>query len=93
MLRYSTVSTLKPWISSVSIACILPGRVTSGHVKGRRTDGRDGGDDLAQLELIENGGLAGSVKTNHQNAHLLLLHEQGEPAPHLGSSYAHLGGA
>lgn len=57
-----------------------------------RTDGRDGSNDLAQLELVQNGGLSGSIKTDHENAHLLLLHEQGEPAPHLRSSYAHLGG-
>jgi len=36
------------------------------------TDGRDGGDDFTELELVENRGLSGSVKTDHENAHLLL---------------------
>ena len=29
-----------------------------------RTDGGNGGDDLAQLELVQNGSLAGSIKTH-----------------------------
>lgn len=37
-----------------------------------RTDSGDGGDDFTELELVQNGGLSGSVKTNHKNAHLLL---------------------
>ena len=28
------------------------------------TDGRDGGDDLAKLELVEDGGLTGGIETN-----------------------------
>lgn len=32
----------------------------------------DGGDDFAELELVEDGGLSGSIKTDHQNSHLLL---------------------
>jgi hypothetical protein len=35
-------------------------------------DGRDGGDNLAKLELVEDGGLAGGVKANHKDAHVLL---------------------
>ncbi len=40
--------------------------------KRKRTDSRDSCDDLAELELVENGGLTGCIETNHQNAHLLL---------------------
>ena len=35
-------------------------------------DGGDGGDHLAQLELIQDGGLPRGVQAHHQNAHLLL---------------------
>ena len=31
-----------------------------------RTDGGDGGDDFAQLELVEDGGLAGGVQADCQ---------------------------
>ncbi len=37
-----------------------------------RTDCGDGGDDFTQLQLVEDGGLAGRIETDHQNAHLLL---------------------
>ena len=36
------------------------------------TDGGNGGDDLTKLELVEDGGFTGGIKTNHQNSHLLL---------------------
>jgi len=32
----------------------------------------NGGDNFTELELVENSGLSGGVKTNHQNSHLLL---------------------
>jgi len=32
----------------------------------------DGGDDLAKLKLVENGGLTSGVETNHQNSHFFL---------------------
>jgi len=35
-------------------------------------DGGNGGDDLAQFELVEDGGFSSGVQTHHQNAHLLL---------------------
>lgn len=34
-------------------------------------DGGDGGNVLAQLELVEDGGLAGGVEAEHEQAHLL----------------------
>lgn len=36
------------------------------------TDRGDGGDDLAQLEFVQNGGLSGGVQAHHQDPHLLL---------------------
>ena len=39
------------------------------------TNGRNGGDNFAQLELIQDGGFTGGVETNHQNAHFLLAKE------------------
>jgi hypothetical protein len=44
----------------------------SGREAGSHTDGGDGGDDFTKLELIENGGLSGSIESDHQNSHLLL---------------------
>ena len=39
------------------------------------TNGRDGGDDFTKLELIQDGGLTGSVQTDHKNTHFLLAEE------------------
>ena len=39
------------------------------------TDGRDSRDDLAELELVQDGGLTGSIETDHEDAHLLLAEE------------------
>ena len=35
----------------------------------------DGGDNLAELELVEDGGLTGGVEAHHEDAHLLLAHQ------------------
>lgn len=43
-------------------------------------DRGDGGDDLAELELVEDGGLAGGVQTHHQYPHLLLAEQPCEQA-------------
>jgi len=40
-----------------------------------KTDGGDGGHYFAQLQLVQNGGLARRVKAHHQNTHVLLGHE------------------
>lgn len=37
-----------------------------------QTDSGNGGDDFAELELVQNRGLSCSVKTDHQDSHLLL---------------------
>jgi hypothetical protein len=53
------------------------------------TDGGDGGDDLPELELVEDGGLTSGVETDHENPHLLLGEEAAEQLaerePHLSS--------
>ena len=36
------------------------------------TNGRNGCDDLTKLELVEDGSLTSSIKTNHQNSHFFL---------------------
>lgn len=50
------------------------------------TDGGDGGDDLSQLELVQDGRLSGGVESDHQDAHLLLaeeaLEQRGEHVAH-----------
>ena len=54
------------------------------------TYGGDRGDDLAQLELVEDGGLAGGVQPHHQDPHLLLaeeaLEQGGEEVAHVASA-------
>jgi len=35
------------------------------------TDGRDRRNDLTELELVQNRGLSGGIKTDHQNTHVL----------------------
>ena len=77
MFLYSTVSTLKP--------ATQPHRKQREHRRPKatmprpiapspatRTNGRDGGHNLAKLELVQDGGLAGGIETDHENAHLLL---------------------
>lgn len=39
------------------------------------TDRRDGGDDFTKLQLVQDGGLSGGVKTDHQDSHLLATPE------------------
>ena len=50
----------------------------SDAVERALTDCGDGSDDLAKLELVENGGFTGGIQTDHQDAHLLLAEEAGE---------------
>lgn len=45
------------------------------------TDGGNGGDDLAELELVEDGGLTGRIEPDHENPHLLLGEEAAEQLP------------
>lgn len=39
--------------------------------RGGLTDRGDGGDDFTKFELVEDGGLTGGIKTDHQDSHLL----------------------
>ena len=39
---------------------------------GRTTNCGYGRDDFAQFQLVKDGGLAGRIKTDHQDAHFLL---------------------
>lgn len=41
-------------------------------------DGGDGGHDLTELELVEDGGLTGGVETDHEDSHVLLTEELAE---------------
>eukprot|EP00959_Pyramimonas_sp_CCMP1952_P079917 1670970-Pyramimonas_sp.AAC.1 len=54
------------WLATLAI-CLCQ-RVLLG---GRRTDCGDGGNDLAKLELVEDGGLTGGIETN-----LLIKHRR-----------------
>jgi hypothetical protein len=46
--------------------------------RGYRVDG------LAKLELVEDGGLAGGVQPQHEDAHLLVAKHLGQDLPHRG---------
>lgn len=39
------------------------------------TDGGDGSDDFTELQLVQDGGLSGCVKTDHEDSHLLTTPE------------------
>lgn len=45
------------------------------------TDGRDGRHNFTQLQLVQDGGLSGSVETDHENTHLLLAEKAGDCGP------------
>ena len=47
----------------------------------RLTNGWNRGDDLAKLELVQDGGLTSSVETNHEDTHLFLCKESAEQLP------------
>lgn len=53
------------------------------------TDGWNGGDDLSELELVQDGRFTGGVESDHQDSHLLLAEEAfeegGEHVTHRGS--------
>jgi hypothetical protein len=66
------------------------GRRIAHGTGAKRTDGWNGGDDLAELELVQYGGLTSCVETDHEDTHLPLgeelLEELGEGEPHGGST-------
>lgn len=57
------------------------------------TNGRDGGDDFSELELVQDGGLTGGIETHHQNSHLFLgekpAEELRERQPHFYFAATH----
>ena len=58
MFLYSTVSTLKPRvIIGMRISLVL-------EIRTSQTDGGNGSDDFAELELVQNGRLSSSVETD-----------------------------
>lgn len=57
--------------------------------KKKLTNCRNCGDDLTKLELVQDGGLTSSIKTNHQNSHLFLGKK---PAEKLRECQPHLFG-
>lgn len=42
------------------------------------TNGWDGGDDLAKLQFVQDGGFTGGIQTNHQYSHLFVAKEVAE---------------
>jgi hypothetical protein len=66
------------------------GRRIAHGTGAKRTDGGNGGDDLAELELVQYGGLTSCVETDHEDTHLPLgeelLEQLGEGEPHGGST-------
>lgn len=95
MFLYSTVSTLKP--GQVRISCrptwstgsIVDASESRWNSRNVRTNCRNRGDDLTQLQLVQDSGLSGSVETDHQNTHLLLAPQAVEQ---LRERETHLGG-
>lgn len=61
--------------------------------KATHTDSGDGGDDLSQLEFVQDGGFSGRIQTHHQDSHLFLskeiLKEARKHVPHGGRSETH----
>lgn len=95
MFLYSTVSTLNPARSNSGgkLRHAGPRTPSQGAPMGRGpcpvppqplallTYGGDGGDDLPQLQLVEDGGLPSGVQPHHQDPHLLLPNEALQQVP------------
>mmetsp|Transcript_123679 Transcript_123679/g.346365 ORF Transcript_123679/g.346365 Transcript_123679/m.346365 type:complete len:267 (+) Transcript_123679:81-881(+) len=77
----------QPVCALVIVAPQLPDLVLAAHVPHGEAqvlvlhrldveaDGRDGRHDLAELELVQDRGLARCIEADHEDAHLLLTHE------------------
>lgn len=61
----------------------MPGEIPeqASSLPSALTDGGDGGDNLPQLQLVQDGGLPGSVQAHHQDAHLLLPNQALQKVP------------
>lgn len=69
MFLYSTVSTLKPAGRPAHhrvSGCAMQQQVNNYPAARRRTNGGDGGHNLSQLELVEDGCLTSSIQANLQ---------------------------
>ena len=64
-----------------------PGRRPNTHRLDVKPDSGDRGHHLAKFELVQNGGFAGSIEADHEDAHVLLGHEA---RPDLGEKVSHL---
>lgn len=43
--------------------------------QGGHTNSRDGGDNLSQFELVEDGGFSSSIKAHHKDSHLFFANQ------------------
>lgn len=64
--------------------------VAQSHRLDVEAHGGNGGDVVLQLELVQDGGLASSVETEHQHADFFSAEELGHEAE--GEDVAHFGG-
>lgn len=64
-----------------------PGRRPNTHRLDVKPDSGDRGHHLAKFELVQNGGFAGSIEADHEDAHVLLGHEA---RPYLAKEVSHL---
>lgn len=69
---------LAPHIPHVELDVFVSDRL---HVEAH---GGDGGDGLAQLQFVQDGGFPRRVQTQHQDPHLLVAEDLGQHLAHLG---------
>lgn len=69
---------LAPDIPHVELDVFVSNRL---HVEAH---GGDGGDRLAQLQFVQDGGFTSRVQTQHQDPHLLVAEDLGQHLAHLG---------
>ena len=66
---------------------IVPPYVLVLHSLNIEADGWDGRDDLAEFQLVEDGGLAGGIEADHQDPQVLLPEQLAEEG---GEGEAHV---
>ena len=71
----------------VAFSILLSPDVLVLHSLNIKANSWDGGDDLAELQLVEDGGLAGGIEAHHQDPHVpppkQLAEEGGEGDAHV----------
>lgn len=87
--RKRTAKVMPPERADLILAAHVPNvelDVLIGNGLDVEPNGRDCGDILAELELVENRGFTGGIETEHKNTHLLgsedLAHHLGKLATH-----------